>query len=307
MAWEISLFVMYAVPIFLTVWFTNRRTGLIMACICGAVWYWANVTSHPYETSKGYFWATANRLAYFLFVAIGGSALRMHREETHARLEAMTRARALEQEIVQASEREQMRIGQDLHDGLCQSLAAIDCATACLKADLAAKSLPEVKAAEGIQEMLKQAVVEARNLARGIFPVQMDAQGLAAAIEELVENTNRLYRVCATCEVQSDLCVADPQVAMHLYRIAQEALSNAHRHSAATKIVLRLVTEDSRIHLTIEDDGCGMPPTANNGGMGLRTISYRAHVISATFELVRGSDGGTIVHCSIPQNNARSR
>ena len=108
-------------------------------------------------------------MAYFLFVAIGGAAMKAQREEMRARLEAMVRARELEQEIVRVSEHEQMRIGQDLHDGLCQNLVAIDCALACLKSDLEGKRLPETEAAEVIRRMLKEAFVEARSLARGIF------------------------------------------------------------------------------------------------------------------------------------------
>jgi signal transduction histidine kinase len=86
-------------------------------------------------------------------VAIGGAALRNQREEVRARMGAMMRAWVLEQEIVKVSEREQMRIGQDLHDGLCQYLAAVDCAAACLKADLKARALPEAAAAGAIQPM----------------------------------------------------------------------------------------------------------------------------------------------------------
>ncbi|HET6408501.1 MAG TPA: sensor histidine kinase [Chthoniobacteraceae bacterium] len=303
--WEFSLFVLYAAPILLTVWFTDRRVGIMVACACAAVWYWANIGDHPYSTRSGYFWATANRFAYFLFVAIGGGALRLQREQAQAQLEAMTRARELEQEIVQASEREQMRIGQDLHDGLCQSLAAIDCAAACLKADLAAKSLPEAKSAEEIQQMLQQTVVEARSLARGIFPVQMDAQGLSAALEELVENANRLYRLQVLSEIQGEVRVTNPEVGMHLYRIAQEALSNACRHSGADRIRVRLVARDGALHLSVEDNGRGLTPEiATGNGMGLRTIGYRAHLIGASFELAPNPGGGTVVHCSLPLTDA---
>ena len=95
--------------------------------------------------------------------------MKAQREEMRARLDAMVRARELEYEIARVSEHEQMRIGQDLHDGLCQNLVAIDCALACLKSDLEGKRLPETEAAEVIRRMLKEAFVEARSLARGIF------------------------------------------------------------------------------------------------------------------------------------------
>ncbi|HSI63775.1 MAG TPA: hypothetical protein VLE43_11670, partial [Candidatus Saccharimonadia bacterium] len=77
--WELSLFVFYAVPIFLVVWFGNRLVGILVALACSIAWWLANETQHPYITGWGYTWATLSRMAYFLFVAIGGSALRRMR------------------------------------------------------------------------------------------------------------------------------------------------------------------------------------------------------------------------------------
>jgi signal transduction histidine kinase len=306
-AWELSLFVFYAAPIVLVAWHADRRTALLLAALCGWIWYLANIHSHPYATHEGYVWATLNRLVYFIFVAVGAVALRLQREETQARLESLTRTRELEREIVQATEREQIRIGQDLHDGLCQTLVAIDCAAACLKADLKARDLPEAQAAEDIQQMLQRSVIEARSLARGIFPVQMEAQGLATAIEELVETTNRFRRNGIICNVEGEVRIADPKVAMHLYRIAQEALSNALRHARAAKVFVRLSEADGILRLCIADDGCGMPPEgpAETDGMGLRTIRYRAQLIGAELEVIPNPTGGTMVNCSLPLSHAR--
>lgn len=297
--WDVSMFLFYAFPILLVVWFSDRRWAILCAIVCGIVWFLAKKASHPYATAQAYTWATFNRMAYFLFVAIGGGAMKAQREEMRARLDAMIRARELEQEIVRVSEQEQMRIGQDLHDGLCQNLVAIDCAAACLKSDLTDKKLPEAEAADVIQRMLKEAVVEARSLARGIFPVQMDAQGLPAALDELVAMTNRLRQVTATFEVEGDVEVDDPQTAMHLYRIAQQALNNAIQHANPSRIAIKLSCLDGRAHLTITDDGRGfthVPAPAR--GMGLRTMQYRARLIHGELEVDTSPGSGTTVSCS---------
>ena len=302
--WDVSMFLFYAFPILLVVWFSDRRWAIVCAIACGLVWFLAKKTSHPYATVHAYAWATFNRMAYFLFVAIGGGAMKAQREEMRARLEAMVRARELEQEIVRVSEHEQMRIGQDLHDGLCQNLVAIDCAAACLKSDLADQRLPEAKAAEVIQRMLKDAVVEARSLARGIFPVQMDAQGLPVALDELVAQTNRLRQVATTFEVDGDVEIDDPQTAMHLYRIAQQALNNAIQHADPSRITIKLQRVDGQFHLSISDDGHGFNPRPiSSSGMGLRTMQYRARLIDGELAVDTKPGSGTTVSCTFPSSH----
>jgi len=298
--WDVSLFLFYAFPILLVVWFGDRRLALLCAVACGVAWFWANNDTHPYTSAYAYVWAAFNRVMYFLFVAFGGTAIKQQGEEFRARMEALTRARGLEQEIVRVSEREQMRIGQELHDGLCQNLAAIDCAAACLRADLEAKGLPETATAEAIQRLLKDAVVETRDLARGIFPVQMDADGLAAALEELVGRTNRPPRVTVTFEFHGEAGIDDPQTAMHLYRIAQQALNNALSHAEASRIGLRLCWEKDGMTMTIADNGRGFSPSSGpSKGMGLHTMQYRARLIGAELMVESNPATGTEVRCTL--------
>ncbi len=300
--WDMSMFIFYAAPILLLALLTNRRSAILCALICAAVWFWAKSDTNPYGTPEAYLWATFNRTAYFIFVAIGGTAMKAQREEVGARMEAMMRTRELEQEIVRVSEHEQMRIGQDLHDGLCQSLAAINCAAACLRVDLEVKSLPEADAASGIQQMLKEAVMEARDLARGIFPVQMDGEGLHAALEELVAKTNRLRQVVASLELRGEVVIQDPQVAMHLYRIIQQALNNVLSHARAGHVVISLGREEERLVITVADDGVGFTPARLSGrGMGLRTMHYRARLIGAELSIDSKPDAGTRVRCVLPR------
>lgn len=299
--WDVSVFVFYALPISFGAWYAGRNAGFTTAIFCGLVWFLANRTENPYQTNRAYVWASVNRVAYFVFVAVGAAALKRQREEMRARIAALTRARELEREIVRIAEHEQMRIGQELHDGLCQNLVAIDCAAACLRTDLSSRALPEADAASVIQKMLRNAVVEARSLARGIFPVQVDAEGLPAAIEELVTRSNQLHQTPATLAVHGDVTVADPQAAMHLFRIAQEAFGNAVRHAKAGHIDITLSRDTQNLTMMIADDGCGFslngaPPK----GMGLRTMDYRARLIGAKLEVESQPQGGTLVRCSLP-------
>lgn len=298
---EVSLFVFYAVPILLLAWHGDRRMALAFAFACGFVWFFANWETHPYKSLQAYFWATINRLAYFIFVAIGGTAMRNERETIRGRLETLERTRELEHEIVRVSEREQRRIGQDLHDGLCQHLAAIGCAASCLKDDLDEKSLPEAEAANFIQKQLEEAVVEARDLARGIFPVQMDGEGFPAALEELAAATNRLRTLSVRLEIPAEIRIEDPEVGMHLYRIAQEALSNAAKHAEASEVDITLARNEHLLKMTIADNGKGIVDAhAGIKGMGLRTMSYRARSMGGELEVENNPSGGTLISCSVP-------
>jgi len=299
--WDISLFLFYAAPIVFVAWYCERVSAIICAVVCGLVWFWANYDTQPYAAFHAYVWAAFNRTMYFLFVAIGGSAMRREREASRSRLEAMIRARELEQEIVRVSEEEQMRIGQDLHDGLCQELLAIDCAAACLKADLEAKALPEAQTAGELQQMLRDAAIGARDLARGIFPVQMDSEGLLAALEDLVAKAGRLPGLEITFEADGDVGIHDPQAAMHLYRIAQQALSNALAHANAKRITIGLRREGTHVIMTAIDDGSGLSESQSSSrGIGLRTMQYRARLIGAELVLESAPNEGTEVRCVIP-------
>jgi signal transduction histidine kinase len=193
-----------------------------------------------------------------------------------------------------------MRIGQDLHDGVCQTLAALDCAAQCLKMDLETEGSPQVKLAAEIQKRLSAATLEARNLARGIYPVSMEMDGLSLALHELVMTTNTLFHAKIVFESDEDIVVKDAEVAMHLYRITQEALSNAMRHANASHVNVRLTREARRLTISVADDGCGSAIQGRPDGMGWRTMSYRARLIGAELKMETRPAAGTTVRCSLP-------
>lgn len=294
--YEVSLFVFYAFPILFAVWFGDRAISILVSLLCAIVWWWADVRAgHPYLIDWIQTYNTLARLMFFFFVVGGGSALK-------AQLKLLERTQRLEREIIKISEREQQRIGQDLHDGLCQYLAAISCAASSLRNDLQKKLSPEAQAAGEIAELLKQGVTQTRNLSRGLFPVQMDEAGLASALDELASSATRLLSIECDFESIGRVPIYDNATATHLYRISQEALNNATRHGHATKVSIALMAEGEIVTLSIADNGKGLPKTLEKiDGMGLKIMDYRARLIDGQLEVANNPGGGVILTCSFLQ------
>ena len=305
--WELSLYLFYAVPILFLVWQGEQNGALVLALLCGIVWWVANDSSNPYQSAWLYRWASISRAVYFILVAIGGNALRAKQEGDRARIAALERSRRLELEIVSAGEREQQRIGRDLHDSLCQQLAAIGCAARSLANKLHAVERPESADAEQIETYINDSVAQARKMARGIVPVVAGGTGLAISLDELASTTSGLTGVKVTFQEEGDVRVNDLEVAMHLYRIAQEALNNAVRHSGARAIAVTLHARGDVLRLTVADDGCGLGAGAEEcAGMGFRTMEYRAHAIGAQLSITSRRGNGVLVDCSIRLDNVKS-
>jgi signal transduction histidine kinase len=298
---QVGMFIFYAVPIFALSWHSGWRSGMVFA-VCGVVLHLlVNLHYGPQRTMHYYIWSMVNRLTSRTFVAMCGASLRNHGEAVRGRIATMDRTRELEREIVRMSEREQMRIGQDLHDGICQNLAAIGCATECLKIKLEAEGISQAKTATMIQKLVNETILDARNLARGIFPVHMGGDGFTAALNDLAATTNQLRQASITFEAADRIHIGDPATAMHLYRIAQEALSNAVRHASARHIALRVTYESETLAITVADDGSGYSRDATGSmGMGLRTMQYRAQLIGARVTINSIPSRGTSVSCTLP-------
>ena len=219
----------------------------------------------------------------------------------------ITDRRRMEREILEAGAGEQRRIGQDLHDGLCQQLAGIAFATEVLSKKLAARAAPEAGSISKIGEMIDQAITQARNLARGLQPVTLEATGLLAALNALAAGIEEIFHVSCMFSSEGPCLVYDNNVATHLYRIAQEAISNAIKHGKARTVIVDLVDSRREFTLTIKDDGVGLGTVdRNSAGMGLRTMDYRARVIGGTLRVQPGAKGGTTVTCTVYNKNAAS-
>lgn len=301
--YEVSLTILYCVPIFIVAWCCDQKSGLLMALMAGITWWWADVQSgHPYLHSWIEGWEVFVRCGFFIITAIGTSAVKHQRDASASRIALLEYSQRLEREIIGIGEREQERIGQDLHDGICQYLAALSCSAASLKSDLEGYDLPaEAKRADELAGFLRDAVAQTRNLARGLVPVQMADEGLASALEELTASATQLLGIRCVYESSGVPLIGDNVVAMHLYRIAQEAINNATKHGKATNVLVSLIEDGKATTLRIADDGAGLSKTANGSdGMGLGLMYYRARLVGGDFRIDELDTGGTVVSCGIP-------
>ena len=157
--------------------------------------------------------------------------------------------RRLEQEVLRISEHERQRIGQDLHDGLGQMLTGIGLITKNLAQQLSVENHPLADEAKEISTLIKQADEQARSLARGLVPVEFHEKGLEAALGRLKQYAEKLFGIECTLEVLGELDFDDTTQAIHIYRIAQEALSNAVKHGDADKVWVHLASTDQHIRL----------------------------------------------------------
>jgi len=214
----------------------------------------------------------------------------------------LTERKKLEEKILSISEEEQARIGQDIHDDLCQQLAAIGCLSKVVYQRLTASGVPEAEQLAEITRLLTSANVRAREMSRGLMPVVLDSAGLMAALADLTSSTERIFRVSCPFRCDPPVEVRDNKTATQLYRIAQEAVANAIKHSRADRIELSLVLNQGMIELTIRDNGQGIPDHAGEKGtgMGLLTMSHRARMIGGTLTIEPDRFGGTIVQCIVP-------
>lgn len=208
----------------------------------------------------------------------------------------------LEGEIVATSEKERHNIGADLHDGLGQQLTAIELICTGLKAEVSALRPELGERLEQVVKLLREAVSQTRQLARGLVPVSDDPEALAMALAELAARMSSAGRVRCRLDCEEPLAVNDPAVAGHLYRITQEAVNNAVKHGAASEILIRLGKRAGRPWLRITDNGKGMPKGGKRGpGVGLRVMSHRASVIGAELTVTSRRDAGVTITCAFPE------
>lgn len=216
-------------------------------------------------------------------------------QEVQERLEA-------EKAILKISHREQQRMGQDLHDGLCQTLAGLRLQADVLKDKLVAASFPDQALVDKIGARLSDAIEQADTVARGLYPVELETNGLSAALDEMCRKISDFYSVSCEWVSRTPVDFQDTAVATHLFRIAQESVVNAIKSGKAPRIWVRLFQFQKALHLVIADSGVGIDVDASRkrSGMGLQIMSYRARMIGADLRIVLRPRGGTVVDCRLP-------
>ncbi len=214
----------------------------------------------------------------------------------------ITERKALQREILEIAALEQRRIGQELHDGIGQELTGLTMLTQRLVGELDGRDPPHANAATKIRAGLEQALSHVRAMSKGLVPVEIDAEGLMQALEDLAARTSELNGIVCNFECPRPVAIADDQTAMHLYRMSQEAVTNAVKHGRPQHIVIRLDVEGDCTTLRVIDDGTGFrAPPEKIAGTGLRIMRYRADLIGAQLEISAARPQGTIVTCSVAQ------
>jgi PAS domain S-box-containing protein len=210
----------------------------------------------------------------------------------------ITERKRLEREILEISSREQRRIGHDLHDGVCQQLAAIAYRMDILAEQLQEKGVAESSEAERVGGLVNEAINQTRGVARGLFPISLEENGLVSALEELAVNTSNLFKVRCQFSADGQLPKVEDSVALHLYYIAQEAVLNAAKHGQAATVSISLGRANDRLILAVRDDGSGFEVSDHgSSGMGIRIMRYRARVIGAALDLKSQPGHGTQISC----------
>ncbi len=206
----------------------------------------------------------------------------------------------LERALIEAAEREQRRIGQELHDHLCQHLLGAAFAAKALAGALDREGSPHAPELHDLARLINDSVAQARDISRGLHPVELDAAGLMSALHELANRAS--HTVPCTFQCRETILISTPQVALNAYRIAQDAVSHAMLNTGATKIQIRLFTEDESVCLEIKDDGrIEGELTANVEGTAARTLQYRAKAMHAQLFIDFDPEKGTRTTCLFPQ------
>jgi signal transduction histidine kinase len=300
---------LYLIPMGIAAWFLGMPVSYLIATLSTVLWVAGDVGAGIEIQSPTLTWNLLSRFAVFIAVSYLVRALRtLHddvealAEERSAQLVSEIKARErLEQELVHISEREQRRVGHDIHDSLCQHLTGTAFAGQVLVETLRAQNSPSADSAARMVELIEEGIMLSRNMARGLHAVGRAGDGLMEALQDFAASTNELFKISCRFECPMPVLINDIHTAQHLYRIAQEAVGNAIKHGRARNIRIRLDMHKGGKRLSIADDGIGRPPfSENRDGMGLRIMSYRADRIGASFSIRRRDPTGTVVVCLLP-------
>src|SRR5947208_1318580 len=307
--YERPLLLFYLVPISLATWFDSLRSGLGMAVVSVAASMLSDLAAGI--ATLGFWNAGMAFASYALFAGVLGKLRtligeldRRVQERTAALQREVAERQRLDREIAQVADRERRRLGQDLHDILGQHLTGTALAAQVLKEKLAARSAPEVTEVEKLVHYMEEGIDLARNLARGFFSPELEADGLSVALDGLAENISERFAINCIFHGREPIPVRDSVVATQLYRIAQEAATNAAKHAAAEQIDIRVTMDGSELTLAIEDDGIGFPDElSDSDGLGLRLMRHGAALIGATLSVQRNGRSGTVASCKLRISN----
>lgn len=209
----------------------------------------------------------------------------------------------IERKIISISEETKRRVGQELHDDLGQHLTGIAFQSKVLSQRLTNQNHPDAADAAKITTLINEAISKTRGMAHGLYPVELEEMGLRMMLRQLVDNVESLYQTQCEFICEEDCEIDAPLAAINLFRISQEAISNAIKHSKATKITLKLISQPKLTTLEIADNGCGIGHSdklVTKSGLGMHTMRYRASLLGADLRIDTVVTGGTSILISLP-------
>ncbi len=215
---------------------------------------------------------------------------------------------SLEIELIRVSEEQRRVIGCELHDGLGQHLISLSLLCASLQQQLTNRAQPEANAARRIGELIDEATTMTRSVARGLYPADLEYGGLIAALEQLTDHARSLHKMDYVLSVAPGVQVHDQLVAINLYRIAQEAITNALKYSQAGLMRIDLARVDGKVRLTLSDDGIGIDPSRLGPakGLGMHSMHYRASLLGGSMEIESNAQQGTTITVTYPDLEGQS-
>jgi signal transduction histidine kinase len=224
------------------------------------------------------------------------------RDAYHDLEREMAERKRLEREVARVGDEERRRLGHEIHDGVCQQLTGALLRSEAMARRVGRGETPAPEEYSALSSLLEETIDEAHGVAKGLCPLGADAGALETAVRTLVRRTSEASGIACSIEVAGDVTVTDAVTAQHLYRVAQEAVSNAMRHAHAGRIAVALRGDAEGLLLAVEDDGDGLPEGNPAEGMGLRTMAYRAGLLEGEFAIGSGRAGGTRVFFRVPRS-----
>ena len=303
--YEQTFLLFYLVPIGLGTWFGNFWFGMWFSALSIVAWVVSDMAAGV--PSVGWWNAGMAFGSYAVFTTLLAKLRTLLteldqrvRDRTAALQREMAERERLDLEIAEVADRERRRLGQNLHDSLGQHLTGTALAAQVLREKLADRSAIEVEDADKVVEYLEEGIDLTRNLARGFFSPELEADGLSVALYGLAANTTERFRVPCAFNGDDRIRVGDSTTATQLYHIAQEAVMNAVKHAGASKIDIELSRNGRGLTLAISDDGSGFPNRLPEPpGLGLRLMKHGASLIGGQLSVSPNRGGGTLVTCKI--------
>lgn len=308
--YEQTFLLFYLAPIALGTWFGSFWLGLVLAVVSITAWVFSDVAAGvPTMGLWNTIMAFGSYIVFTTLLAKLRTLLNELDQRVRDRTAALKREMAervrLDKEINEVADRERRRLGQNLHDSLGQHLTGTALAAQVLREKLADRSASEVPEADKVVRYIEEGIDLTRNLARGFFSPELDADGLNVALHGLAANISERFGVPCSFTGDDGIDVGDSTTATQLYHIAQEACMNAVKHAGASKIDIGLARNGQKLTLAIADNGEGFPTKIPEPpGLGLRLMAHGASLIGGQLSVIRNHEGGTLVTCKL--NASRS-